>query len=64
MKRENTLSSANALNDAAQALIRTTQTELPAVDGMGRLRGVLTRDALVKALNERGPDTPVPEVIG
>jgi Zn-dependent protease/CBS domain-containing protein len=51
------------VNDAAEALIRTTQTEFPVVDGMGRLRGVLIRDALVKALKERGPETPVLEVM-
>jgi Zn-dependent protease/CBS domain-containing protein len=51
------------INDAAEALIRTTQTEFPVVDGGGRLRGVLTRDALVKALKERGPETPVLDVM-
>jgi Zn-dependent protease/CBS domain-containing protein len=51
------------VNDAADALIRTTQTEFPVVDGSGRLRGVLTRDAMVKALKERGPETPVLEVM-
>jgi CBS domain-containing protein len=51
------------VNDAAEALIRTTQTEFPVVDGGGRLRGVLTRDAMVKALKDRGPDTPVLEVM-
>jgi stage IV sporulation protein FB len=33
------------------------------VDGSGRLRGVLTRDDMIKALRERGPDTPVLEVM-
>ena len=51
------------MNDAPEALIRTTQTEFPVVDGMGRLRGLLTRDALVRALKERGPETPVLEVM-
>jgi CBS domain-containing protein len=51
------------VNDAAEALIRTTQTEFPVVDGTGRLRGVLTRDAMVKALKERGPETPVLDVM-
>jgi Zn-dependent protease/CBS domain-containing protein len=51
------------VNDAAEALIRTTQTEFPIVDGGGRLRGVLTRDAMVRALKERGPGTPVLEVM-
>ncbi|MGE3528620.1 MAG: site-2 protease family protein [Methyloceanibacter sp.] len=51
------------VSDAADALIRTTQTEFPIVDGAGRLRGVLTRDAMVKALKEKGPQTPVLEVM-
>jgi Zn-dependent protease/CBS domain-containing protein len=51
------------VNDAAEALIRTTQTEFPIVDGSGRLRGVLTRDVMVKALKERGPATPVLEIM-
>jgi len=58
-----TLGTNATVNDAAEALIRTTQTEFPIVDGSGRLRGVLTRDAMVRALKERGPDTPVLEVM-
>jgi len=51
------------VSDAADALIRTTQTEFPVVDGTGHLRGVLTRDAMIKALKQRGPETPVLEVM-
>jgi Zn-dependent protease/CBS domain-containing protein len=51
------------VSDAADALIRTTQTEFPIVDGTGHMRGVLTRDAMIKALKQRGPDTPVLEVM-
>lgn len=51
------------INDAAEALIRTTQTEFPVVDGSGRLHGVLTRNAMIKAMKERGPDTPVLDVM-
>jgi Zn-dependent protease/CBS domain-containing protein len=58
-----TLATNATVNDAAEALIRTTQTEFPVVDGSGRLRGVLTRDAMIKALKERGPETPVLEVM-
>ena len=49
--------------DAAQALLRTTQHEFPVVDGSGRLRGLLTRNAMVKALSSSGPDTPVMEAM-
>jgi CBS domain-containing protein len=51
------------VDDAAEALIRTTQTEFPVVDGGGRLRGVLTRDAMIKSLKEHGPSTPVIQVM-
>ena len=51
------------VSDAAEALIRTTQTELPIVDRAGHLRGVLTRADMIKALKERGPDTPVIDVM-
>jgi Zn-dependent protease/CBS domain-containing protein len=55
---------ANAtVGDAVDALIRTTQKDFPIVDGGGHLRGVLTRDAMIKALKERGSDTPVLEVM-
>jgi Zn-dependent protease/CBS domain-containing protein len=57
------LGTGDTVNDAAEALIRTTQTEFPIVDESGRLRGVLTRDAMVKALKELGPETPVLEVM-
>ncbi|MGH6736468.1 MAG: site-2 protease family protein [Methyloceanibacter sp.] len=51
------------IGDAADALIRTTQTAFPIVDGAGHLRGVLTRDAMIKALKERGPGAPVIETM-
>ncbi len=47
------------VDDAADALIRTTQREFPVVDGGGHLRGVLTRDAMIRALKDQGPATPV-----
>jgi stage IV sporulation protein FB len=51
------------VEDAVECLLRTTQHEFPVVDGAGRLRGVLTRDEMIKALKERGPETPVLEVM-
>jgi len=51
---------ANAsLGDAADALIRTTQSEFPVIDGSGRLRGMLTRKQIVAGLNEAGRDARV-----
>ncbi len=51
------------VDDAAEALIRTTQKEFPVVDGAGRLRGILTRDAMITAMRDTGPGTPVAGVM-
>lgn len=45
--------------NAVQALIH----EFPVVDGAGRLRGVLTHDAMIRSLMEHGPDVAVTEVM-
>jgi len=46
-------------DDAAALLLRTTQQEFPVVDGGGILRGVVTREALIQALQEKGGSAPV-----
>ena len=51
------------LQDAGDALLRTTQHEFPVIDGASRLRGVLTRSALVQGLAQGGPGTPVIKVM-
>lgn len=51
------------VDEAANALIATTQREFPVVDGSGRLRGFLGRDAMIKALKATGPGTPVIDVM-
>ena len=58
-----TLSTQSTVNDAIECLIRTTQKEFPVVDGAGKLRGVVTRDIMIRALKERGPDAPVLEIM-
>jgi Zn-dependent protease/CBS domain-containing protein len=55
------LTTQSTVDEAADALIRTTQKEFPIVDGAGKLRGVLTRDAMIRALKEKGPSCPVLE---
>jgi stage IV sporulation protein FB len=45
--------------DASRLLLITTQQEFPVLDGDDRLRGMVTRDALIAALREGGPQTPV-----
>lgn len=57
------LSPAARIEDAVALLIATTQREFPVVDGGGALRGVLTREAMIQALKEQGPDAPVLEAM-
>jgi stage IV sporulation protein FB len=58
-----TLPPSATVDDAVEALIRTTQHEFPVVDGAGRLRGFLGRDVMIRALKATGPQTPVLEVM-
>ncbi len=51
------------IGDAAELLLRTTQHEFPVIDGAGKLRGFLTRNAMVQALSKSGPGTPVIEAM-
>ena len=55
------LSPASTADDAAALLLRTTQQEFPVVDGAGAMRGVVTREDLIKALQEKGGAAPVLE---
>jgi stage IV sporulation protein FB len=52
-----------SVGDAVSALLGTSQREFPVTDGAGRLRGVLTRDGMIRALASSGPDTPVLEAM-
>ncbi len=58
-----TLGPTSVIGDAADAVVKTTQHEFPVVDGGGRLRGILTREAIIAALSNTGPNTPVLEVM-
>ena len=57
--RYDALGPQSTIGDAADAVLRTTQHEFPVIDGGGHLRGMLTRNAMIEALNGTGPDTPV-----
>ena len=58
-----TLDTQSTVAQAIERLLTTTQREFPVTDGSGRLRGVLTRDGIIKALTESGPSTPVLDVM-
>lgn len=47
------------LHEAVEMLLATTQHEFPVVDSNGHLEGLVTRDDMIHALKEKGPDAPV-----
>jgi Zn-dependent protease/CBS domain-containing protein len=49
--------------DAVELLLRSSQTEFPVVDGGGRLRGILGRSEMIRALQQAGPDSAVLEAM-
>jgi Zn-dependent protease/CBS domain-containing protein len=61
--RFETLGPQSTIGDAAELLLNTTQHEFPVIDGGGRLRGFLTRNAMVQALSKTGGATPVLDVM-
>ena len=51
------------LNEAAEALLRTSQHEFPITDNLGKVHGILTRDDMIAGLRRSGAGTPVAEVM-
>jgi Zn-dependent protease len=58
-----TLPAGATLDDAVEALLRSSQREFPVVDGAGHLRGLLTRENMIVALRAHGPAYPVIEAM-
>lgn len=53
----------STVEDAADLMLRTTQHEFPVLDAAGRLRGMLTRNDMIKAYRSGGQKTSVIEVM-
>lgn len=53
----------STVDDAAAMLLRTTQQEFPVIDGGSHLRGIVTRKAIISALQSDGGATPVLEIM-
>ena len=51
------------LNEAAEALLRTSQHEFPITNNLGKVHGILTRDDMIAGLRRSGAGTPVAEVM-
>ena len=58
-----TLPVTSRIADAVSLLVHTTQHDIPIVDGVGKMIGLLTRDRLLHAVQELGPDGPVADVM-
>lgn len=58
-----TLDDGATLDEAIEALLRTSQHEFPVVDDTGFVRGILTREAMISALKRTGSQTPVVDVM-
>jgi stage IV sporulation protein FB len=57
--RFETLPVTASIETAVAALLRSAQHDFPVIDGAGRLRGILTRDDMLRALGEQGAEAPV-----
>jgi len=51
------------LRDAVNLLLAGEQREFPVVDHLGAVTGILTRDLLIKALADRGPESSVEDAM-
>jgi len=51
------------VEDAVQTLLRTSQSEFPVIDGLGKPVGLLSRADIIRALKERGPDARVADAM-
>ncbi len=58
-----TLGRGDSIEDAVEALLRTSQHEFPVLDENDRVLGILTREPMIRALKQSGPHTPVIEVM-
>jgi Zn-dependent protease/CBS domain-containing protein len=63
VSRFESLTPTSRVEDAVGQLLSTSQHEFPIIDGAGKMRGLLTRDDIIRALRERGADAPVLEVM-
>ena len=63
VSRFETLSPTSRIEDAVTELLSTSQHEFPVVDGAGKMRGLVTRDDIIRILREKGPETAVLEVM-
>jgi Zn-dependent protease/CBS domain-containing protein len=57
------LPSGATLDDAAEAVLRTSQHEFPVLDASGRVLGIITSAGIIKALQQRGGNALVTDIM-
>lgn len=63
LSRFESLAPSSRIEDAVQKLLATSQHEFPVVDEAGSLRGLVTRDDIIRGLREKQPDASVVEIM-
>jgi Zn-dependent protease/CBS domain-containing protein len=63
VSRFESLTPASRIEDAVGQLLSTSQHEFPIVDGAGKMRGLITRDDIIRGLREKGAETSVLEIL-
>jgi Zn-dependent protease len=58
-----TLDMRSTVSQGVDKLLSSAQRDFPVTDGAGQLQGILTREGIIRALTDRGPDTPVIDVM-
>lgn len=58
-----TLAPEDHIDAAIETLLRTSQSEFPIVDAADRLVGILSRNDMIRALKERGPNARVADAM-
>jgi stage IV sporulation protein FB len=63
MTQISTLTPDDEIEQAVQTLLKTSQSEFPVLDGLGKPVGLLDRNGIIRALKELGPDARVGQVM-
>jgi stage IV sporulation protein FB len=58
-----TLTPETTIDAAVDTLLRTSQSEFPVIDAAGRPVGILSRDDMIRALKQLGPDARVADAM-
>jgi stage IV sporulation protein FB len=63
ISRFESLAPSDRIELAVQKLLATSQHEFPVVDGSGKMRGLVTRNDIIRGLREKQPNASVAEIM-